>query len=456
MSVATTWRAFLVLLVLAPLPFGANRAWAWSLLAVGAGLVLLAWSSLVSRGALPFVWRRAFWPALGLGCGVFCWIFVQIFIPMPESVANPLWGAAAVALERDLGPTISIAPDQSGPAILRAMTYAATFWLAMQFGRDSERAWQLLRWIAIASGGYAAYGLLSYVTGNELILWYDRWAYREDVTSTFVNRNSFATFAALGLLSALALCTRAYKLSWERSDRSLPRLNRAVESLLLSRSLAYLLLSLLIGMALLQSHSRMGFFAGAVGLTVFLLLLRTSRVIRGGAAATLLCVVIGAFILVASGRGTFERIQATRDLDRLPIFELVLQAIESAPLLGYGYGSFASVFPMFRDLSVPTTIDYTEAHNTYLELALELGVVAAGGVVIAVAWFAALCGAAVYRKRRDRIVPALAAAATVTVGVHSLTDFSLQIPAVAVTYAAILGVGCARSWSTRGVTGHRR
>ena len=37
------------------------------------------------------------------------------------------------------------------------------------------------------------------------------------------------------------------------------------------------------------------------------------------------------------------------------------------------------------------------------------------------------------------------AGASVLVGVHALVDFSVQIPAVAVTYAAILGMGCAQA-----------
>ncbi|KKM69395.1 hypothetical protein LCGC14_1451270, partial [marine sediment metagenome] len=37
----------------------------------------------------------------------------------------------------------------------------------------------------------------------------------------------------------------------------------------------------------------------------------------------------------------------------------------------------------------------------------------------------------------------------VLVGVHSMVDFSLQIPAIGATFALILGIGCAQSWSSR-------
>ena len=41
-------------------------------------------------------------------------------------------------------------------------------------------------------------------------------------------------------------------------------------------------------------------------------------------------------------------------------------------------------------------------------------------------------------------------AATALVALHSLVDFSLQIPAVAIMYATILGIGYAQAFPTGG------
>ena len=46
-------------------------------------------------------------------------------------------------------------------------------------------------------------------------------------------------------------------------------------------------------------------------------------------------------------------------------------------------------------------------------------------------------------RRRDLVFPLVAASGTVLVATHALVDFSLQIPAMAVTYAAVLGIGVA-------------
>ena len=91
---------------------------------------------------------------------------------------------------------------------------------------------------------------------------------------------------------------------------------------------------------------------------------------------------------------------------------------------------------------------FTKAHNTYLENALELGVPAAAALVLSVALLARQCLRALRRRRGVFVYGWMACCGTVLVGCHSTVDFSLQIPAVAVLYAAILGTGCSQSWSS--------
>ena len=45
------------------------------------------------------------------------------------------------------------------------------------------------------------------------------------------------------------------------------------------------------------------------------------------------------------------------------------------------------------------------------------------------------------------VYPAVLVSCSVLVAVHSLVDFSLEMPANAATYALLLGVGCAQSLS---------
>lgn len=447
------WTGFLALLVLSPLPLGSNRPLAWSMLGLAMGGLMLGWARLLSTRQLRLFWRPALWAAVAVYILLLAWIVVQTSV-LPLPGANPLWHIAGIALGKDLEPAIGLDLDAAATGFLKLLTYGAAYWLALQMGRDPGRAWQALRWLAWASGAYAAYGLINYFAGNDWLLWYERWAYPHDVTSTFVNRNHFATFAALGMLAATALSIRAFKSKWRVSDRSLPRLYRGVDALI-GRSLAYLIVALVVAMAWLQSHSRLGFAAGAAGMLVFMIVLYTSGTIRSRWTLLVTFIMVPLFLILVSGDGTLARLGATQEFDRAPIFTLVTSAIGHAPWVGYGYGSFASAFQMFRDTSIPPGLEYTEAHSTYLELAFELGVPATVMLVLTIGWLAGLFLVGAHRRNHDRVIPALAFAATVIVALHSVADFSLQVPAVAFTYAGLLGLGCSQTWplSSRAASG---
>ena len=59
------------------------------------------------------------------------------------------------------------------------------------------------------------------------------------------------------------------------------------------------------------------------------------------------------WLLAISWPGRFRR-RAYADESRMAVYMITLRSIFDAPLLGYGYGTFADVFPMFRDQSVGT------------------------------------------------------------------------------------------------------
>jgi O-antigen ligase len=120
------------------------------------------------------------------------------------------------------------------------------------------------------------------------------------------------------------------------------------------------------------------------------------------------------------------------------------QAIREHPWFGTGLGTFRDVYPLYADKFVPYIVD--RVHSDYLELALGLGVPAASLWVLAIAWLLLRCVAGIARRRRRRIYAIAAVGATVLIGLHSLVDFSLQMPAVAVLFAAILGVGLAQAF----------
>jgi O-antigen ligase len=126
-----------------------------------------------------------------------------------------------------------------------------------------------------------------------------------------------------------------------------------------------------------------------------------------------------------------------------------MRSILDDPFLGHGNGTFADVFPMYRDRSVSVYGKWKQAHDTYLEIFQGLGLVFGLMLLISVLLLVLRCVKRSMTGRENTTVPRVAAAAAVLVGVNALVDFSLQIQAVALTFAAILRAGVAQAESGR-------
>ena len=441
----------IAVVILAPLPFGAVETWAWGPLGIIVGILLLGWCAerIVMREA-PAVSVARVWPMLlffGIAVG---WALLQMSPFMPESWSHPLWKDAGEALGSEPGGFISVNPYKTGSALVRLLYLGGIFWLGLQYGRDRDRAAKILNGLAIAGLAYAAYGLAVEFSGSRSILWYAKTSYIDNVTSTFVNRNSYATYAGLGLVCVTALLVQFVSKTYGVGDVRREKLRRLLAGMT-AHGWILLLAWVALATALLLTDSRGGLISTCAALVTLFVAVGISRMLRRRQAAALVGAVIlaGIAILSLSGEVVTRRLADTNveRENRMRAYELTAEATADAAWLGTGYGTFKEIFRLYRDETIPGI--YNRAHNTYLENALELGIPGASALFLAVFSAAAYCAAGVRRRRRDMIYPIVALAASVLVGVHSAVDFSLQIPAVGATFALILGVGCAQSWSSR-------
>lgn len=125
-------------------------------------------------------------------------------------------------------------------------------------------------------------------------------------------------------------------------------------------------------------------------------------------------------------------------------FFSVLHMISEFPWLGTGLGTFRWGFPAYRSEGSGWGV-WDKAHNVILEIAAEGGLVLAGLVLLA--WVAAigtLIFSVIQNRRPAPLVLAALGVSTVA-SLHSLVDFSMQIPGYAVTVAAVLGSGLAQA-----------
>ncbi len=117
---------------------------------------------------------------------------------------------------------------------------------------------------------------------------------------------------------------------------------------------------------------------------------------------------------------------------RLNIDRDGLKMFASEPVLGWGLGTFAEVYPQFRTFYTNLSVD--RAHNDYLQLMVETGALG----FVTMLWFLTV----VYRRAIKKLEHPDANATTTLASllgvtgilVHSFVDFNLQIPANAALF----------------------
>lgn len=444
-------RILIAIVALAPLPLGATRPWASTLLATLVGVLLFAWAVKVAlEPAGPAVSAASVWPMLALFGAVVAWEILQMSPIAPTAWHHPMWDSAAKLLGRPIAGTISIVPFATATALVRLLTYGGIFWLAMQSCRASRDAHAVFLTLVIAGLIYAAYGLVVQFSGSETILWFHKQRYIGDLTSTFEYKNAYATYAGLGAVCAVGLLLQGME-KLAGLDFGKRETRRLTVVWLAERGWPLAMAALLTITGLLLSHSRAGFACSGVGLFTLLL---SARFIRGpripllGPVTTAFVVACVGFIAVSGGTMLDRLANTDVEADVRPlIYDATIQAIEDAPWLGTGAGTFAQVFSLYHPPAIYTRV--LRAHDTYLENALELGIPGAVVLTLALAGPAVICLVGIHRRRRNALYPCMGVAASVLVGLHATVDFTMQVPAVAATYALIMGAACAQSWSTR-------
>jgi O-antigen ligase len=404
--------ALALLLVFAPLPLASARAVFWGVNAIYvgalAGLYFL-WLGLAGR-TLP-VQTRSLW------------------------VVGACFAALCLFLAAQLALGLSLAPGMTLLMLLRHLTYGLFFLLLLQVLAREDRRLRLLTILLVAITAYAAWGLVSLRTGDT-ILGMDKWAYQGVATGTFTNRNAFATFLAMGAtIAATRLGAGIAERRHSRPDLQgmlLPALAMGV-----------------IVLALLATQSRMGIFVGAVGILLGLLLTlarawRTWQVLTGGLVAI---AVVTIPFLAYFGDTLIDRLGSLEGSasGRASLYAQVLQLIGLRPWTGFGGGSFELAFPLVHTLPVDPAVTWDRAHNIYLSLWSETGLLA-GSIPIAIVAFFAVTIAFRFRKasRPANIIPQATALAVVSiVALHSMVDFGLEIQANAFMFLAVLANGVA-------------
>ncbi|WP_424934470.1 O-antigen ligase family protein [Amaricoccus macauensis] len=408
-------------------------------MAIAIALLFLLQLALDLTGPLPETTRKLWAPALLFAVAA-VWAITQIWPETIPAVAHPVWDLVPGGT-----PTISADPGQGRHFIMRLLCYGMAFWIAHRATADARRSLIFLRTFAIFSTALALYGLYALVTGHNPILGVEQ-AY-PTLSASFVNRNSYATYAAFGALANLGLYLSASSRETGVTGETMRQIVRNGLEQFFSGTWLYAVGMVVCIGAVALTQSRAGAMSGLLGLGALMLAWRGQK--RSGNLA--LVIGISALLVYVgwtstTGLGARLMTSPTEDL-RFVIYPELVSGIAERPWLGNGLGAFPDAFRANVPLEAARG-EWVMAHNTYLENLYELGLPAG------LALFASL-GLVVWRirkgtveRRRNRVFTCVVFGCIVTAAFHSLLDFSLQMPASAALFAFLLGMGWSQSFAS--------
>ncbi len=437
----------LILIVWLPLPYGSNHAWAWALMEVWIFSLALfwLWQHLRGKAQLTPVFYKAI-PILVIWIVWLIYVTFQI-IPLPYFLVELLSPQAAevYAFTNSSLMTLSIDPYSTGVGLLKSLSYVLLFTLTLLMVNNRTR----LLWVAyvlVFSGVFqAVYATLMTSSGLEYGGFFHEKIYnRELATGTFINRNHLAGYLEMCLSVGIGLLIA--QLGQGAQDTSWRERFVGVLAWILSPKMLLRLSLVFMVIALVMTRSRMGntaFFAsmmiaGAIALSL-------SRHANRATVILLVSLIVIDIFIVGSWFGLQEvkkRLVETNmtteardevNVDILPYWRDYF-------LTGSGLGSFYTTFPRYQSPEVEGYYDH--AHNDYLEVATETGIIGLLLLAIAVLLTIAVVLDTQYRRHSplNRGIAFGATMAITALLIHSTVDFNLQIPANGATFMLILAL----------------
>src|SRR5438128_3046246 len=429
----------LILLNLAPLPFGSILPWAESLLTFSVFGLLAA--SAVRPGISPATGSQT--AERGLGILLVLWALAVAFalfqvLPLPPGVVAAMSPALrdlyAWALpdygQGGLWRSLSTTPGATIESGLLIGACGTAFFLVARYWRSRERILALAVTVVVVGAGEAVFGLIH--VGGSLSV-------SRPASGTFVNRNHFAALLAMALCVGVGLL-----LSRWRAGVVAPVSHLHFDRWFRTTPLILACLSILAG--IIFSFSRMGLTAPILMLVLFGGVWLSGpvsnriRLVGIGVGLVLLLLMAGAL----PGLGVVaDRLRTLEEASRVAAWAGTYALYQSSPAFGIGLGGLLDNLPRF--LTVPISEPLDHSHNELLEVLAEGGVIYAAligsGLIV---YFASVVPA--FFRQDDPVARGLGAgflAASAAVLLHSLVDFPLRMPANALYLSVIMGMGWA-------------
>jgi len=421
-----------LLLLFAPLLRAGNTALALMIMqgfSLGILLIIGGWR-------LPHQYiSRPIWWFLVISIG----LVLMYLIPVPETMWRTLPGRTIYVAVYDwlsehnkdtVYLALSLIPANTVYSLLALLPPLSIF---LAIGYLNKRQTLYLVYIFLGVAAFqAGYGLTQYAAG-----------FSDNASGTYPNRDHFSALMAMALPLGFGLAAYRVGNHTKHERDSTEHLERRLNYLLVFISLTLLLL-----LAGIFSRSRAGVILIMLG--VLLSSLVFSRHIGGKRSTGLMTTVstIGMGLAVNIGLipvlNRFTQANPMEDL-RWDFFDTTLAGIQQFFPFGSGPGTFSDIYRALQPLG-QTGNFVNNAHNDYLELLFETGLV--GAIIILGFFILYLYGWWQLRQaawQQERFIQTGAGIGILLMLLHAVVEFNFHIPANALFFAFLAGLFLCKS-----------
>lgn len=438
-------------LVFLTMAFGGVYSWAFIPALSASALAGISRAARNRRHLFP---RRDRW-IIFTGAAFIVLVMFQT-IPLPPSALKALSPNLADAVSRfDLRYAIEsrMLPISLSPALTGRAIFCAVALLLILIGFSAEITEADMRWLRRSTLALAIFisfaGFIQKASGTKLIYGFWRpfgelraFSIEGSPFGPFINRNHFAGWMLLAvpiMWSGVASATRHMRSMPSRRERLVAWTGaRGAEALLMLFGITISLLATIV------SGSRSGI--GAMVVVIGLMFSISENAMASLRAFIRLAVAIGVsvglFLAVAPQAITARFLRSSTDINvRLRAWSDAERIVRDFIVLGTGLNTYSVATVLYEPPGLP--VHYAQAHNDYLQLLAETGIV---GFVT----FVIFAAAVVFQMRRriaesstqSRSNRLLIACGLIGIALQEAVDFSLQMPANAllmvITVALIL------------------
>jgi len=438
---------FFFLFIFTPLAFGTTESWSYAIMETATGTAcLLFFISILNH-------KQNFYKVPGLiPLVIFLFYILFQLVPLPPPVVKFLSPGAFLIhqttnmlADTSSWMTISINQKATLSEFFRYTTYVMFYVFTVQMLVKKETFQSTVIVIAVFGGLLAFSSILQFYLTEDMALWFRYSPTNSIVVGPYVNHNHYA-----GLMELIFPVVLGLFLFYRPRIGHTSLIKGVIEILNQEKANIHILIgasALLIVISIFVSLSRGAMISTCFSLLLFTFFLVNRKISKGNTL-----VIIGIIMLTALSIGwfgwdqIFERFAKLKNAQgiiyesRLDFWKDTLKIIRHYFFTGAGIGTFSHIYPLYRTVTMKNFL--THAHNDYLELLAEGGII---GFLLAASFLLTFFYQTyrVFLKRRDAFSIYLyigCITAMVSILLHSFTDFNMHIGANGLWFFFVAGI----------------